>query len=442
MLVLAAAIALIVSLGDAEATHISDAQAQTLAEEGLDSALGETATAKQLKELSDVKVESVEYGLEKDIVLTCSYTTVDAYSVLSEQKDALLSLNTVEPNGMQMTGTAIRLKLDGTVAELLKTAKPLSGTVTLTLYEVDGTPSLWLSDDTVDACFGGVIRAQNMIADLKTITVDGQTVSVESRTNLRNGLIQCLSVASGADRAKPDTAVPLIRWWNGVKAEFRTNFGNGYWQYITGGLWNTLKITFFALMIGIVLGFLVAIIRCTYDKIGSPMILNALCKLYLTVVRGTPVMVQLLIIYFVLLLPIGVDKVVASVICFGINSGAYVAEIVRGGIMGIDEGQMEAGRSLGFGYVRTMWYIIIPQAFKSVLPALANEFIALLKETSVASYIGVADLTRGGEIIRGITFSNFMPLLAVALIYLVLVVVLTKLVGILERRLHKGDRGS
>ena len=152
-------------------------------------------------------------------------------------------------------------------------------------------------------------------------------------------------------------------------------------------------------------------------------------------------MVQLLIIYFVLLLPLGVEKITAAILCFGVNSGAYVAEIVRGGIMGVDEGQMEAGRSLGFNYAQTMWYIIIPQAFKSVLPALANEFIALLKETSVASYIGVSDLTRGGEIIRSITFSNFMPLVAVALIYLLLVLGLSQLVKLLERRLRKSDRG-
>ena len=152
-------------------------------------------------------------------------------------------------------------------------------------------------------------------------------------------------------------------------------------------------------------------------------------------------MVQLLIIYFVMLLPLGVEKVTAAILCFGVNSGAYVAEIVRGGIMGVDEGQMEAGRSLGFNYAQTMWYIIIPQAFKSVLPALANEFIALLKETSVASYIGVSDLTRGGEIIRSITFSNFMPLVAVALIYLLLVLGLSQLVKLLERRLRKSDRG-
>ena len=151
-------------------------------------------------------------------------------------------------------------------------------------------------------------------------------------------------------------------------------------------------------------------------------------------------MVQLLIIYFVLLLPVGIEKFPAAVLCFGLNSGAYVSEIIRGGIMSIDQGQTEAGRSLGFGFWPTMWYIVIPQAFKVVLPSLCNEFITLLKETSVAFYIGVADLTRGGIKIRSQTYSNFMPLLAVALIYFVLVLGLTKLVGKLERRLRKSER--
>ncbi|MGM9683630.1 MAG: amino acid ABC transporter permease [Eubacteriales bacterium] len=213
------------------------------------------------------------------------------------------------------------------------------------------------------------------------------------------------------------------------------------WQYLTTGLLTTLQITVFAVLLGIVLGFLVAIVRCTNEKIGKLKFLNAICKIYLTVIRGTPVLVQLMIIYFVIFMPLNINKILAAVICFGLNSGAYVAEIVRGGIMSIDNGQFEAGRSLGFNYIQTMWYIILPQAFKAVLPALANEFIVLLKETSVASYIGINDLTRGGDIIRGITFTAFLPLIAVALIYLVIVVGLTKLVSLLERRLRRSDRG-
>ena len=156
------------------------------------------------------------------------------------------------------------------------------------------------------------------------------------------------------------------------------------WRYITNGLKVTLQVTFFAVLIGILLGFFVAIIRATYDKTGKLKILNIICNIYLTVIRGTPVVVQLLIVYFVIFADFNINKIVAAVIAFGINSGAYVAEIIRGGIMSIDNGQFEAGRSLGFNYVQTMIVIILPQALKNVLPALANEFIVLLKETSVA----------------------------------------------------------
>ena len=194
------------------------------------------------------------------------------------------------------------------------------------------------------------------------------------------------------------------------------------------------------MILGIVLGFLSAVVRVVHEQTGKMVFLDRLVKLYVSVIRGTPIMVQLLIIYFVLLLPAGVDKFPAAVLCFGLNSGAYVSEIIRGGIMSIDQGQTEAGRSLGFGFGSTMIHIILPQAFKAVLPSLCNEFITLLKETSVAFYIGVADLTQGGLKIRSITYSNFMPLIAVALIYLVLVLILTKLVGILERRLRKSER--
>ena len=165
---------------------------------------------------------------------------------------------------------------------------------------------------------------------------------------------------------------------------------------------------------------------------------NGFCLLYLTVLRGTPVVVQLMIIYFVIFASSDNGTLVAA-LAFGLNSGAYVAEIVRGGIMSIDNGQFEAGRSLGFNYVQTMRFIVIPQVIKNVLPSLANEFIALLKETSVAGYVAVADLTKGADIIRSRTYSPFMPLIAIALIYLALVMFFTKLVGILERRLRNSD---
>lgn len=212
------------------------------------------------------------------------------------------------------------------------------------------------------------------------------------------------------------------------------------WMYIVDGLKVTLLVTFFAVLIGIVIGFLVATVRSTYDKTGKLKILNILCQIYLTVIRGTPVVVQLLIIYFVIFGNVNIDKIPVAIMAFGFNSGAYVAEIFRSGIMSIDGGQFEAGRSLGFNYVQTMRYIIIPQAFKNVLPALANEFIVLLKETSVAGYVGLADLTKGGDIIRSRTFQAFMPLIGVAVIYLVMVMFFTWLVGILERRLRDSER--
>ena len=168
-------------------------------------------------------------------------------------------------------------------------------------------------------------------------------------------------------------------------------------------------------------------------------VLNFVCSVYLTVIRGTPVVVQLLIIYFVIFGTVDISKILVAIMAFGINSGAYVAEIFRSGIMSIDNGQFEAGRSLGFNYSQTMRYIIMPQAFKNVLPALGNEFIVLLKETSVSGYIALQDLTKGGDIIRSRTYDAFMPLLAVALIYLVMVMIFTRLVNMLERRLRNSD---
>ena len=216
------------------------------------------------------------------------------------------------------------------------------------------------------------------------------------------------------------------------KESFTFNFIEGSrWKYITNGLLVTLKVTFFAVLIGLMIGVVVAMIRSSFDQTKDEMqpglgktlmtALNAIAQVYLTVIRGTPVVVQLLIGYFVIFVS-STNTVLVAIMVFGINSGAYITEIIRGGIMSIDRGQFEAGRSIGFNYVQTMRHIIIPQAIKNVLPSLANEFIALMKETAVCGYIGLMDLTKGGDVIRGRTFSAFMPLLAVALIYLILVI--------------------
>ena len=225
-----------------------------------------------------------------------------------------------------------------------------------------------------------------------------------------------------------------------LKSSFISNFiDDNRWRYITDGLKITLLVTVFAVLIGVVLGFLIAIVRTTHDKTGKLKILNAICKVYLTVIRGTPVVVQLMIIYFIIFGSVDISKVVVAIVAFGINSGAYVAEIFRSGIMSIDNAQFEAGRSLGFNYAQTMMYIVMPQAFKNVLPTLCNEFISLLKETSVSGYIALQDLTKGGDIIPSRTYDAFMPLIAVALIYLAMVMIFTKLVSLLERRLRNSD---
>ncbi len=211
------------------------------------------------------------------------------------------------------------------------------------------------------------------------------------------------------------------------------------WKYIADGLGVTLRITFLAVILGILLGFLVAVIRSTYEKTGKLKLLNLVCQIYLTVIRGTPVLVQLLIMYYIVFVSM-TSKIMVASLAFGINSGAYVAEIIRGGILSIDNGQFEAGRSLGFNYVQTMLYIILPQVFKNVLPALANEFIVLLKETSVCGYIALQDLTKGGDIIRSQTYNAYIPLFTVAVIYLILVMIFTYLVKLLERRLRSSER--
>ena len=211
------------------------------------------------------------------------------------------------------------------------------------------------------------------------------------------------------------------------------------YKYLLDGINNTLLITIVAASIGILLGFIIAVIRATHDRTGKLKLLDLICRLYLTVIRGTPTTVQLLIVYFVIFSSVS-RPMLSAFIAFGLNSAAYVAEIVRSGIMSIDTGQMEAGRSLGLGYWQTMGYVIIPQAFKNVLPALTNEFIVLLKETSICIAISLRDLTYGTQLISSQTYDYMFPLLAGAAIYLVIVILLTFLFGKLERRLRQNER--
>ena len=240
-------------------------------------------------------------------------------------------------------------------------------------------------------------------------------------------------------------------FFESIAANFtRTFITDDRWLQLLKGLGTSLEITFFAALLGIALGFLVAVVRSSHDKTlaGKKCIrfsdyllkfFNGICNIYITVIRGTPVVIQLMIMYYIILAS-SRNGLISAILAFGINSGAYVAEIVRGGIMSIDNGQFEASRSVGFDYKSTMAFVILPQALKNVLPALGNEFIVLLKETSVAGYVAIQDLTYIGNLIRSRTYEAFFPLITIALIYLAIVMVLSYLLRKLERRLSKSER--
>lgn len=234
--------------------------------------------------------------------------------------------------------------------------------------------------------------------------------------------------------------------WEELNMDFYQSFVFGArWKLYLEGAGNTLKVAVIALLLGMVLGLVVAVIRTFHDqqlqeRRSIPLnILNMICRVYTTVIRGTPVMMQLLIMAFVIFKSSRNLVGVAS-LAFGINSGAYVGEIIRGGLMSVDQGQMEAGRSLGLNYIQTMWHIVIPQAIKNILPALGNELIALLKETSIVTVIGLRDLTKAAQLVTSKTYGGFMALFGTALIYLAMVMVLSWLMGKLERRLRSSER--
>lgn len=210
---------------------------------------------------------------------------------------------------------------------------------------------------------------------------------------------------------------------------------DGRYKFIIEGLINTLIIALFAVIIGFVIGILIALVRDNYDKNGKLNILNKLCSWYVNIVRGTPVLLQLMIIYYVIFKSYDISIIIVGILAFGLNSGAYVSEIIRSGINSIDKGQLEAGLALGLGYKKTMMYVIIPQAIKNILPALANEFITLIKETSAGAYIGIMELTKASDIIASRTYDYFFPLIIIAIIYFVLTFSLSKVVNKMEAKL-------
>ena len=216
---------------------------------------------------------------------------------------------------------------------------------------------------------------------------------------------------------------------------YQTLIYDNRYLYFLEGLKNTLIIAFFAVILGIIIGIIISLIRNYHDKTHKLKILNFLAKCYVNIIRGTPVILQLMIIYYVIFASVDINIIVVGILAFGINSGAYVSEIIRAGINSIDKGQLEAGYSLGLNYSKIMRFIIFPQAIKNILPALGNEFITLLKETSVGAYIGIVELTKASDIIASRTYDYFLPLIVVAIIYLLLTIVLSKLVNLMERKL-------
>ena len=228
----------------------------------------------------------------------------------------------------------------------------------------------------------------------------------------------------------------LERW---IAKLDKTFIQSGHYKMILEGLGTTAKITLGALVIGVIIGLVIALVKYLAEDSRWLRPLAKICDLYVTVIRGIPVTVLLLIFYYLIMVTC-TDGVLVATITFGINSGAYMAELIRSGINAVDRGQMEAGRSLGLSKLQTMRKIILPQAVRYVLPAVGNEFIALLKETSVAGYVAVVDLTRAGNLVRNNTHDMFNPLMLIAVTYLAMVVILTKALGILERRLAKSDK--
>jgi len=228
----------------------------------------------------------------------------------------------------------------------------------------------------------------------------------------------------------------LMNVWTDFRDAFILNFINdNRYMFLLRGLGITMQVTIAAILLGSLIGFVIAFFRLSNSRI-----LKRIASVYIGIIRGTPAVVQLLIIYFVVFRSINISRVLVAIIAFGINSGAYVAEIVRGGILSVDRGQMEAGRSLGLSYYQTMYYIIIPQALKNIFPAMVNEFIVLLKETAIVGYIALEDLTKGADIIRSRTYDPVLPLMAAAVIYLLLTTTLSRVMGIWERRLRQGDQ--
>lgn len=228
-----------------------------------------------------------------------------------------------------------------------------------------------------------------------------------------------------------------MEWFLNIENNlYKTLIYDNRYLFILKGLSNTVIMALFSTLIGIFLGIIIAIVIDLNKKTGKCKILSKICNIYVSIIRGTPVLLQLMIIYYVIFKSVDISIILVGIIAFSLNSSAYVSEIIKSGIISIDNGQFEASTALGFNYIKTMRYVILPQAIKNILPALGNEFITLLKETSVAGYIGIMELTKSGDIIASRTYDYFIPLVITAIIYLVLTLGLSKLLKVIEEKIY------
>ena len=279
----------------------------------------------------------------------------------------------------------------------------------------------------------------NVWNGLTLLAAQAQQVSTQVKETVSTAVGQLTTTTeqiAATAQQEADAVASEPTWFEDLVDTFQRCFvEDDRWKFMTDGLWITIKVSLVALFLGMILGFLIALCCLSKSKI-----LRGIGKVYTDVIRGTPSVTQLVIIYFVVLAPLHWEKWIVASIEFAINSGAYVAEIIRGGILSVDKGQTEAGASLGLKGSQTMMYIVVPQAVKNIFPALGNEFITLIKETAIVGYIGLDDLQRGGEAIRTLTYEAFVPLITTAVVYFVMIKLLTLALDAFEKKLRKADK--
>lgn len=355
---------------------------------------------------------------------------------------------------------------EGTTGELMATPgkdnQIITDTSTVVKRFKKGTDAvLELKNGGVDAVIIDASPAQQFVASnkdsLKHISIEGDNIVVEEYgIAVKKGNDELVALLNEGLAAVKENGIydELIEkyfvnaeieekktsdnWFVQQYYTFKTVFidTEGY-KMLADGLLITMEISFFAVLLGVLLGMILALMKLTENRKKRKTVLSVIASIYIDIIRGTPVVVQLMIMYMLIFRSRA--AVLAAIVTFGMNSGAYVAEIIRAGILAVDKGQMEGGRSLGLSYGQTMTHIIVPQAVKNILPALCNEFIALIKETSIVGYVAIQDLTKVSDILISRTYETFMPLIALAIIYYVIVKILTWLFSILERRLRKSD---